>query len=75
MIKAQTDFKKIERVYTIPEKELKDKLGIEGDVLFFDLEKGLTPTDDAAGKSHDGVLWTVKTRQEFPMPQKSSGVF
>jgi len=53
----------IYREYTITQKELKEKLKINGNIDNIELWCGLTPSEDKKGVSYDKVEWLIKTSE------------
>lgn len=64
MMKVNRRAVKIEREYTISQKELKEKLGITGDVRSAGLFSGISPRDEEAGVSSDNTLFYIFTIEE-----------
>ncbi len=54
----------IRRHYTFTQKELKEKLGIIGDIVNLGMWTGQSPNEEAEGKSKDTTTWFIETREE-----------
>ena len=52
---------KIIRRYEFSQKELKEKLGLEGDIASIGMWSGLSPAMEKAGKSKDEEVWYFQT--------------
>ena len=64
MEKKETSYRHIERNYIINSKELKSKLGIEGDIQHINLWKGRSPNDIEKGKSANLDEWEINTIEQ-----------
>jgi len=60
----KTEYKHIERTYRLTAKELKSKLGIEGEINSVTLWKGRSPNDIEKGKSADLDEWEIHTTEQ-----------
>ncbi len=56
-------FTQINRDYKITSKELKDALGIKGDIITISLFSGLSPNDKEKGISHNKDIWDILTEE------------
>ena len=56
-------FKQVNREYIITSKELKDEMGIEGEIIGIELWKGRSPNDEEAGKSPDLDEWRIRSKE------------
>ncbi len=54
----------IKRNYVFTQKELKEKLGIKGDILNMGLWEGLGRDEREEGKSHEKDTWAIETEEE-----------
>ena len=54
-------FKEINRTYRMTSGELRKALGIEGEVLYINLWKGRTPTDEMTSPDKD--IWEIVTME------------
>jgi len=52
---------KIEKEYVFTRKELKEKLGIEGNISKMDLWSGLSPNDEEKKVSRNKTEWIITT--------------
>lgn len=64
MKKQEKSYRHIERRYILTAKEIKTKLGIEGEITNVTLWKGRSPNDDAKGKSPDLDEWEINTVEQ-----------
>jgi len=64
MQKQERNYRHIERTYRLTAKELKSKLGIEGEINSVTLWKGRDPNDIEKGKSADLDEWEIHTIQQ-----------
>lgn len=64
MEKKETSYKHIERKYIITSKELKSKLGIEGDIQSINLLKGRSSNNIEKHKSADFDEWEIHTVEQ-----------
>lgn len=53
----------INRNYLFTQKELKEKLGIKGDIKEIGLWEGLSPTQEEEGKSKEKTQWAIETEE------------
>ena len=53
----------IDRSYKITSKEIKEKLQIEGEILFIHLWRGRSPNDIEKGVSPDNDQWEISTTE------------
>ena len=61
MEETKKSFTEINRYYKITSKELKKALGIQGEIITINLQRGRSPNDEAKGVSPDTDLWEIKT--------------
>ena len=64
MEKQEKHYRHIERRYILTAKELKDKLGIEGEISSVNLWKGRSPNDIEKKKSADLDEWEINTIEQ-----------
>ena len=64
MEKQEKNYRHIERRYILTAKELKSKLGIEGEISSVNLWKGRSPNDIEKGKSADLDEWEIDTTEQ-----------
>ena len=64
MKKQEKHYKHIERRYIFTAKELKSKLGIEGEINSVNLWKGRSPNDIGKGKSVNLEEWEINTIEQ-----------
>lgn len=64
MVKKVKTIQIIKREYIIRAKELRELFQLEGEIINITLEKGLTPTEDNEGKTHDYDEYSIQTREE-----------
>ena len=69
MIKTSKPFKQINREYIISSKELKEKLGIEGQVMTMGLMQGRSPEEEKKGKSAEKDTWYITTKEIIILKQ------
>jgi len=63
MIKPKSIVKQLTRHYIIEEKILMNALCLEGkEIVDMGLYSGLSPNDEAKGKSHDKCKWEIYTK-------------
>lgn len=62
--KTEKSYKHIERRYVFTSRELKKKLGIEGEINNVILWKGRSPNDIEKGKSADLDEWEINTTEQ-----------
>jgi len=63
MVKAKFEKRKIERTYIISQAEIKEFLGIEGEITSIVLDEGLTVEEIENGKSRDKTTWEIITNE------------
>ncbi|RPJ51804.1 MAG: hypothetical protein EHJ95_04870 [Methanobacteriota archaeon] len=56
---------KVERRYIFTQKELCEKLGIEGTIRAMGLWSGLSPDEEGKGESTDKNEWEITTLELF----------
>ncbi len=61
MKRKETKYIHIERNYVITSKELKSKLGIQGEIININLRKSRSPIDIEKKKSSDLDEWEINT--------------
>ena len=59
----KTEFKEVKHHYTISSKELKDQLGLSGEILNIGLHTGRSPNDIEEGVSADKDVWYISTQE------------
>jgi len=64
MEKQEKNYRHIERRYILTAKELKSKLGIEGEISSVNLWKGRSPNDIEKKKSADLDEWEINTIEQ-----------
>ena len=64
MKEQEKNYRHIERKYRLTAKELKSKLGIEGEISNINLWKGRSPNDIEKGKSADLDEWEINTIEQ-----------
>jgi len=55
---------KIDRSYKITSRELKKRIGIEGEIISISLWQGRSPVDIAQGIPADDDKWEITTKEE-----------
>ncbi len=63
MMEISKPFKQIDREYIIMSKELKERLGIKGEIKGMSLWKGRSPNDIEKGKSPDDDEWKIRATE------------
>ena len=53
----------ISREFIVTQKELKEKLGLKGDIIHIDLWAGLSPIEEDNNISKDKIEWVITTRE------------
>jgi len=62
-MKPKSIVKQLTRHYIIEEKILMEALGLEGkEIIAMGLSSGLSPNDEAEGKSHSKCKWEIYTK-------------
>ena len=63
MKKERAQFTQVNYKYKLTSKELKEKLGLTGEITSMQLWRGRSPNDIDAGKSPDLDEWEICTRE------------
>ena len=68
-------FTQINREYKVTSKELKEKLGIEGEITNMGLLVGRSPAQREEGKSAERDLWYIETEEIEKLAKKCHVVY